>query len=295
MKRMIHKFSRILLISCLILALGVAPAFAMEIPVWINNSSAPIYLSDGTCGTVRAGTACTVTALKNGWAQVTRGNYVAYVHTRYLTLMQGIPGYVCKRVCVYQYPTTASAAYGPLAVGTPLSVVGLDGDFYQVTNGKALGYIARSAMSRTKPSNETVLASMVEPLEWNTCDYFFPKGAYGVIYDILTGTSIRVYRLGGTNHAELEPYSAEDTQLLLNACGGQFSWDSRPVLLLAGNHVAPAAINTMPHGDQSITTNNYDGQFCLHLKGSTTHGTESVNVNHQQAILYAWMWAQSKL
>ena len=295
MTRMIRRWIRISLITCLILAMGISPAFAMSIPVWINNSSAPIYTSTGACGSVRAGTSVYVTAVRNGWAQVENYGYVGYVHTKYLTLKQGIPGYVCKKSYVYQYATTSSATYGPLHVGTQLSVVGLDGDFYQVTNGKALGYIPKAAMSHTKPSDVSIMASHVELLDWNTCNYVFPKGSYAYMYDMMSGAVIRVRRLGGANHAELEPYTAEDTAKLLQVCGGEFSWASRPVIMYNGSHMFVAAINTMPHGEQSIQDNNFEGQFCMHVPGSKTHGSDSVNVNHQQAIEYAWNWLQSKI
>ena len=50
-------------------------------------------------------------------------------------------------------------------------------------------------------------------------------------------------------------------------------------------------INTMPHGDQTITNNGYDGQFCLHMLDSKTHGSDSVNSEHQKAIRMAYNWA----
>ena len=47
----------------------------------------------------------------------------------------------------------------------------------------------------------------------------------------------------------------------------------------------------MPHGDQTITDNGYDGQFCLHLYNSRTHGSDSINSEHQKAIYNAYYWA----
>ena len=47
----------------------------------------------------------------------------------------------------------------------------------------------------------------------------------------------------------------------------------------------------MPHGDQTITDNGYDGQFCLHMIDSKTHGSDTVNTEHQKAIRMAYNWA----
>ena len=63
------------------------------------------------------------------------------------------------------------------------------------------------------------------------------------------------------------------------------------MILKAGGKYVACSINTTPHGDQSITDNGYDGQFCLHMVGSTTHGTETTNESHQAAINKAYNWA----
>ena len=42
---------------------------------------------------------------------------------------------------------------------------------------------------------------------------------------------------------------------------------------------------------QTITNNGYDGQFCLHMVNSKTHGTGKVNPNHQACINKAYKWA----
>ena len=65
------------------------------------------------------------------------------------------------------------------------------------------------------------------------------------------------------------------------------------ILQASGQYVA-CSINTMPHGDQTITDNNYDGQFCLHMVNSRTHDTETINPNHQACIRKAYNWAHNK-
>ena len=283
-----------LLIFSMMLVLDIAPALATSIPAWINDSKATIYSSSGKTGTLRAGTAVTVTATKKGWARFSYKGYTGYTRVKYLTAKEGITAYVKKSVYAYKSASTSSKKCGPLAVGTELKIVGIDGNFYQVTNGKAYGYIAKSALSKTKPSATAIMASKVQLLDWSKGHSFVAKGHNAYMYDIMSGTVIHVHRLGGSNHMELEPLTAEDTEKLLKACGGKFSWDSRPVILYNGSKYIAAAINTMPHGDQSIKNNSYGGQFCLHLLGSKTHGSNSVNTTHQAAIKYAYAWAQSK-
>ena len=294
MVRITRSLTGLLLAACMIVALCAVPALAESVPVWINSSSATIYTASGETGSLSAGTAVNMTAYKNGWAQIEYKGNVGYVQRKYLTLVNGYTGYVTKSVPVYKSASASSAKSSPLAVGTELKVVGIDGSFYQVTNGKSYAYIQKSAISAKKPSDTAVLASKVQLVNWSAGNKLMKVGGFVQIYDIKTGTTFRAYRRGGSNHAELEPVTAEDTEKILAMDGGQFSWDSRPVIVYTGSVYLCGAINTMPHGDQTIRNNNFNGQFCLHLPGSRTHETNVENPNHQAAIKYAYAWAQSK-
>lgn len=285
----------ILLVASMLFVLDIAPAFASSIPAWINSSSATVYNKAGDTGSLKKGTSVEVKAVKKGWAKFDYKGNTGFVRVKYLTAKEGVTAYVKKSAYVYKSASTSSQKYGPLAVGTQLKVVGVNGKFFQVTNGSAYAYIAKSALSKSKPSDTTVLASQVQLVKWSKGKNLFSKGDYVQLYDIMSGITVRVRRLGGSNHAELEPASAEDTAKLLKMSGGKFSWNSRPVILHAGGKFIAAAINTMPHGAQSIKNNNYDGQFCLHLVGSKTHGSNCENSHHQAAIKYAYLWAQTKI
>ena len=117
------------------------------------------------------------------------------------------------------------------------------------------------------------------------------KGSYGYIYDINTGIVVKIKRMGGTYHADCEPATKKDTAKLKKIAGGSFSWDRRAVILYAGGKLVACSINTMPHGDQTITSNGYDGQFCLHMAYSRTHGSNKVDADHMSAIKRAYSWA----
>ena len=116
-------------------------------------------------------------------------------------------------------------------------------------------------------------------------------GSYGYIYDIDTGIIVRIKRMGGHNHADVEPATAADTAKLKRIAGGKFSWKSHAVILSAGGKYVACGINTLPHGDQTIKNNNYDGQFCLHMTNSITHGSQKENEAHQKSIERAYKWA----
>ena len=98
-----------------------------------------------------------------------------------------------------------------------------------------------------------------------------------------TGYVFTAKRQAGANHLDAEPLTAADTAILLKINGGvEFSWRRRPMLVLYNGRVYACSIYSEPHGDDTISGNNFDGQFCLHFYGSRTHGTDVVNADHQK-------------
>ena len=213
--------------------------------------------------------------------------------------------YISKSTYVYKKPSTASTRLS-LDVNTKVYVIGASGQFYKVRNssGTGTGYVLKTCVSKTKVSTASTAKSASKSSSWKSkvvkLDWFkggssiLRKGCYGYLYDISTGITIRIKRMGGSNHADVEPATAADTAKLLKIAKGKFSWNTHAVILHAGGKYVACSINTMPHGDQTIRNNNYEGQFCLHMVNSLTHGTTSINANHQACIKKAYNWAHPK-
>lgn len=285
---------RIFLSLCLTMLLTVTPALA-GYSAKINNSAAKVYSASGKSGSLPKGTGVTVTDIQSGWAKIRYQSATLYIKTQYLTAKNGITGYAAKSAALYKSASASSGKLGTIPKGTKLEVVGASGGYYQVTNGSIYGYVAKNCVSKTKPSTKSKNAwkSKVELVNWfDGGSGILTKGEYGYIYDIDTGLTVRIRCLYGSNHADVEPATKADTVKLLKIAGGSFSWDSHAVILYAGGRYVAAAINTMPHGEQAIGNNSYDGQFCLHMLGSKTHGSDRVNEDHQAEIRRAYKWAK---
>ena len=56
------------------------------------------------------------------------------------------------------------------------------------------------------------------------------------------------------------------------------------MMITVGNYQFICSIYGEPHGVNTITDNNFDGQFCLHFTGSKTHGTGQTLQRHVNAI-----------
>ena len=125
------------------------------------------------------------------------------------------------------------------------------------------------------------------------------KGRNAKLTDLRTGKSLNIYIQSTGQHADVEPLTAADTTTLCSIFGvgapSQISYFRRPMLLTTSNGTQfVCSIYGQPHGADTISNNNFSGQFCLHFLNSRTHGTDRVDEDHQNAIKDAVTIMQSK-
>lgn len=130
-----------------------------------------------------------------------------------------------------------------------------------------------------------------EYLDWfKEVQYIFDKEDKAVVTDLDTGKSFNIKRLYGRNHADVEPLTTEDTKIMKSIYGGEWSWDRRAVIVTLYDkdkkveRKIAGSMNGMPHGGQSIKTNGFKGQFCIHFKNSRTHSGNRWDTRHQNAV-----------
>lgn len=298
---MSHIWKKILcLVSVLMLAFG-SLAYGVDVK---TNADAKLYRKPSTSSAsvkLPKGTSLSMSDASNGWAKVTLKGVTGYVPVKYLNSQSRATAYVSKNTYIYAEASTSSSKK-KVKVNSKVYVVGVSGDFCRVENksGSATGYILTSCLStkKVKVSSESgsfssgAWKSKVVKLNWyDGGSSVLKKGKYGYICDIDTGIVVHIKRMGGSGHADCEPVSRSDTAKLLKIAGGTFDWDCHAVILYADGKFVACSINTKPHGDQTITSNGYDGQFCLHMVGSKTHESDSVSADHQKAIERAYKWA----
>lgn len=302
-----RKWMSAILVALLLVA--AMPAALAESYTAYFNKTAKVYQKASTSSksaTFQKGTKCEVVGISGKWAKVKRSGVTAYIQVSNLTMSDRIKAYANRSTKVYKKASSSSASMN-VSANTEVYIVGASGDYWKVEtkDGKTTAYIKMSHTSWSKvkvaepkeSKNEDTGSSwkdQVVMMDWfDGGSSVLDRGDYATLYHCSTGTTIRVKRMGGTNHADLEPATAEDTAKLLKISGGEFDWDSEPVILYSEGKYVACAINTMPHGDQTISDNNYDGQFCLHMVNSRTHGSDTVNSAHQKAIEKAYNWAKN--
>jgi len=123
-----------------------------------------------------------------------------------------------------------------------------------------------------------------ELLDWEYANWVLDTGNTAVLKDLDTGKTFKVRRLGGSNHADMEPVTPADTAVMKDIYGGQWSWNRRAVLVFVDGKVIAGSMAGMPHSVETITDNNFAGHFDLHFLNSRTHNTNSIDLQHQAMV-----------
>ena len=190
------------------------------------------------------------------------------------------------------YTGTVDGEYG---YGTRQAVIA-----FQRNNGLTQDGIAGESTLKKMVSSSAVSAGaassskyITERLDWfNGGSSRIPRGAIFQVKDVRTGYVFTAKRQGGSYHLDAEPLTAADTAIMRKIYGGEFNYRRRPMLVLYNGRVYACSIYGEEHGDDTIASNDFDGQFCLHFYGSKTHGTDRVDEDHQkceaQALQATW-------
>lgn len=129
--------------------------------------------------------------------------------------------------------------------------------------------------------------SQVELLPWDEVRFLFPNFSLAVVQDVQTGKQFRVRRYYGHFHADVEPLTRRDTEVMREMLGGEWSWDRRPIIVMRNGRRIAASMNGMPHGNGSIRDNGFDGHFCIHFLGSCLHLNGRPDIRHQSCVIQA--------
>lgn len=295
------------LLATMMLASGAQAA--VDATVIRNNLpifDSATYSKDTYLGTLKEGTEVSVLEVKGSWARIEMDGNIGFTGSSCLTRLNEISsmkGWATKKITVYRSASKSSKKLGTASKGSSMNVIGVCGKFLKVENPSngAIGYVLEKYMSKKAPSSSNSGQSTLEKnkasvikLDWyKDGTSLYNKGSYYSIYDIRSGSLIRVKYTLGSDHMDLEPATAEDTAKLKKACGGSWTYKRRSVILIAEGKSVAASIYCEPHGsDDTISGNNMEGVICLHMTNSRTHGSNQVDSDHQAAVNAAYAWAR---
>lgn len=124
-------------------------------------------------------------------------------------------------------------------------------------------------------------------IPWSEAQQIVPRKSFFSVTDLETGLTFRVQRRAGSDHADVQPVTAEDTKIMKQIYNNHWSWKRKAIIVQSGNEKLAASMNGMPHGGDGIPNNGFKGHFCIHFYGSSTHKSDRPDVFHQWMVYRA--------
>ncbi|RDW18638.1 hypothetical protein CWR48_09945 [Oceanobacillus arenosus] len=135
-------------------------------------------------------------------------------------------------------------------------------------------------------SNHFPISFKINMLPWQEVDKMIPNKATFTIIDFETGLSFNVQRRAGESHADVQPLTKKDTQIMKEIYNNTWSWKRRAVIVKVNDQMVAASMHGMPHGAGALN-NGFPGHFCVHFIGSKTHRSNKEDPAHKIMILRA--------
>lgn len=126
-----------------------------------------------------------------------------------------------------------------------------------------------------------------ETLPWEQVQTLIPPKRIFKVIDLETGLSFNAQRRAGKYHADVQPLTKEDSAVMKRIYNGKWSWGRKAVLIDTGRRLVAGSMNGMPHGGDGIPGNGFPGHFCIHFMGSLTHGSKTIDPQHQLMVAKA--------
>lgn len=104
----------------------------------------------------------------------------------------------------------------------------------------------------------------IEILPWEEINEILPKNSKFTVLDVETGKRFNVQRRAGSSHADVQPLTLKDTQIMREIYDGKWSWRRRAIIVIHQNQWIAASMHGMPHGVGSLK-NRFPGHFCIHF------------------------------
>jgi len=124
-------------------------------------------------------------------------------------------------------------------------------------------------------------------MDWSEARLIVKRKSTFTITDLESGLSFRVQRRAGSDHADVQPMTTEDSKTMKEIYGGAWSWDRRAIIVSKDRTRIAASMNGMPHGGDGIPGNGFKGHFCVHFLGSSSHRSDTPDPAHQLMVYQA--------
>lgn len=156
----------------------------------------------------------------------------------------------------------------------------------------------------------SVSSNKIGDLDWfKKVQYIWKRGMKATVIDVKTGKSFQMKRTYGTNHADCEPLTKSDTNIIKSIWGG-LTWERRAVVVKVDGYVLAGSMTSMAHAGvdskkagivvsgrscgygtgvnlDAVKNNGVNGVMDIHFKNSRTHTTNVVQKIQQDMVAKA--------
>lgn len=165
--------------------------------------------------------------------------------------------------------------------------VDVGGRLWDETQSKMLVLPDKALTKLNKAADELRAKHYGQLMDWEEAEKLFSRKAYFVIKDMDTGLSFRVQRRAGHDHADVQPVTKADTEIMKQIYSKGWTWDRKAIIVEKDGRQIAASMNGMPHGGDGIPENGFSGHFCVHFLNSSTHKSENPDLPHQLMVYKA--------
>ena len=136
-------------------------------------------------------------------------------------------------------------------------------------------------------------ASQIQLLHWfNDVKPTLKNGQVLLVYDPSSGLAWSLKLLSLGRHADAEPLTKEDNDVMYAAFGNQNTWNQKAVWVRLPSGVwTLASTHDMPHLSGNIKDNGFDGHLCVHFLRDMSECEKNdpdYGVSNQKTIRAAW-------
>lgn len=118
------------------------------------------------------------------------------------------------------------------------------------------------------------------------------SGQTVTVYDPASGSQWNLYLYSLGRHADSEPRTLSDTEIMNQAFGNATTWTPKPVYVQLPNGTwTVASMHNTPHLSGSIKDNGFDGHLCVHFlrdMEETKKNDPNYGVTNQNVIRNKW-------
>ncbi|MBQ7305066.1 MAG: peptidoglycan-binding protein [Clostridia bacterium] len=236
----------------------------------------------------------TATEPEGGWTKLKRGSTGAAVKQLQEALAKlNYPiGVSSEEGYVYNYSTVWAVECFQRRNGLPVDGVAGASTQAKLYGGQAVGM--DTSLSSNVAKGVAPGGANLELLHWyNDISPYLQRNRNFTVYEPVSGKqwNMRLYSAG--HHADSEPLTKEDAQIMYEVWGNEWSWNEKPVYVrLANGTWCIASMPNMPHLSGGIADNGFDGHTCVHFPRTMTEVQKNDPKNaarHNRDIRIHWL------